>query len=89
MPRRLRPFNEPAAFEAGPGADQRDEVGCVHRPPPLLGGLDELEDHGRGGGRAAAPRVTLVRSRTVAAVAKVGSIGFVVHRWIQCSAGKS
>jgi hypothetical protein len=30
------------------------------------------------------PLVTLVRSRTVA---KVDSIGFVVRRWIQCSAG--
>lgn len=33
-----------------------------------------------------APRVTLVLSRTVA---KVDSIGFVVRRWTQCSAGKS
>src|SRR5213078_1574802 len=32
------------------------------------------------------PLVTLVRSRTVA---KVDSIGLVVLRWIQCSAGKS
>ena len=31
-----------------------------------------------------APLVTLVRSRTVA---NVDSIGFVVRRWIQCSAG--
>lgn len=33
-----------------------------------------------------APRVTLVRSLTVE---NVDSIGFVVCRWIQCSAGKS
>lgn len=33
-----------------------------------------------------APRVTLVRSLTVE---NVDSIGFVVRRWIQCSAGKS
>lgn len=33
-----------------------------------------------------APRVALVRKRTVA---KVDSIGFVVRKWIQCSAGKS
>ena len=32
------------------------------------------------------PLVTLVRCRTVA---KVDSIGFVVRRWIQCSAGQS
>lgn len=33
-----------------------------------------------------APRVTLVRSLTVK---NVDSVGFVVRRWIQCSAGKS
>ncbi len=32
------------------------------------------------------PLVTLVRRRTVA---KVDSIGFVVFKWSQCSAGKS
>lgn len=36
-------FDEGAAFEAGPGADEGDEVGRVHGPPPGLGGLDELE----------------------------------------------
>jgi hypothetical protein len=34
--------------------------------------------------RDPAPRVTLVRSRIVE---KVESMGFVVRRWIQCSAG--
>ena len=34
--------------------------------------------------RDPAPRVTRVRSRTVE---NVDSIGFVVSRWIQCSAG--
>lgn len=33
-----------------------------------------------------APRVTFVRSLTVE---NVDSIGFVVRKWIQCSAGKS
>ncbi|AJT70011.1 hypothetical protein T261_8418 [Streptomyces lydicus] len=33
-----------AAFEAGSGADEGHEVVCVHGLPPLLGGLDELED---------------------------------------------
>jgi hypothetical protein len=42
-----------AAFEAGAGADEGDEVGCVHCSPAGLGGLDELEDHGEGSGRAA------------------------------------
>ena len=36
--------------------------------------------------REPGPLVTLVRCRTVA---KVDSIGLVVRRWIQCSAGKS
>lgn len=36
--------------------------------------------------REPAPRVTLVRSQTVA---NVDSMGFVVCRWIQCSAGRS
>ncbi|RPK54369.1 hypothetical protein EES42_43065 [Streptomyces sp. ADI95-17] len=40
----------------------------------------------RAAARLPAPLVTLVRRRTVA---KVDSIGFVVRRWIQCSAGKS
>jgi len=38
----------------GPGAcpDQRHQVGSGDRPPAGLGGLDELEDHGDGCGRA-------------------------------------
>lgn len=43
-------FDELAAFEAGAGSDEGDEVGCVHDPPASLGGLDELEDHREGGG---------------------------------------
>ena len=38
----------------------------------------------RAAERDPTPRVTLVRNRTVE---KVDSIGFVVRRWIQCSAG--
>lgn len=38
----------------------------------------------RPAARDPAPLVTLVRSLTVA---KVGSMGFVVRKWIQCSAG--
>ncbi|MFD8964159.1 hypothetical protein ACFV0C_04025 [Streptomyces sp. NPDC059568] len=38
-----------AAFEAGHGVDEGDEVGCVHGPPPLLGGLAELEALGGAG----------------------------------------
>jgi hypothetical protein len=43
-------FDEPAAFEPGAGADQRDESRCVDRPPAPLSGLDELERHGEAGG---------------------------------------
>lgn len=45
-----------------------------------------LKTMARAAVREPAPRVTLVRSLTVE---KVDSIGFVVRRWIQCSAGKS
>lgn len=55
----LGAFDEVAALEAGSGTDHGDEVGCVRGPPPLPGGLDELEDHGQGGGRAASARVDL------------------------------
>lgn len=43
-----------SAFEAGPGTDEGDEGG-VHGPPPLLRGLDELEDHGQGDSAGAGP----------------------------------
>jgi len=59
-------------------------MGRVYGPPPGLGGLDELEDHGQSSSRLPAPLVILVRKGTVA---KVDSIGLVVRRWIQCSAG--
>lgn len=49
----LGAFDEAAASGAGSGADEGDEVGCVHGPPPLSGGLDELEDHGECGGAGA------------------------------------
>jgi hypothetical protein len=48
-------FDELAAFEAGAGAHQGDEVGCVDRAPPVLGGLDELERHRKAGGLGAGP----------------------------------
>jgi hypothetical protein len=52
----LGAFGEVAAFEAGSGADEGHEVGRVDRPPARLSGLDELEDHGKRGGRAASAR---------------------------------
>lgn len=82
----LGAFDEAAAFEAGSGADEGDEVGCVHGPPPWLGGLDELEDHGECGGAGAGASGDLGPQ---AHGRELDSIGFVVRRWIQCSAGKS
>jgi hypothetical protein len=49
----LGAFDQLAAFEAGSGADEGDRVGRVHGPPPLLGGLDEFEDHREGGSAGA------------------------------------
>ena len=43
-------FDELAGLETGSGPDERDEVGCVDRPPAGLGGLDELERHRQPGG---------------------------------------
>jgi hypothetical protein len=48
-------FTELAAFEAGPGADERDEVGCVDGAPAFLGGVDQLECRGDPGGLGAGP----------------------------------
>uniref|UniRef100_UPI00403FD2A4 hypothetical protein n=1 Tax=Streptomyces sp. DG1A-41 TaxID=3125779 RepID=UPI00403FD2A4 len=73
----LGAFYEVAALEAGSGPDKRDEVGCVDRSPPLLGGLDELEDHGEGGRRAAGALGDLGPEPDLA---RVDSIAFVVRR---------
>ena len=43
-------FDQQAFVEAGSGADECDEVGCVDRAPSGLGGLDELERHRDAGG---------------------------------------
>ena len=77
-------FDELAGVEDGAGVDEGDQVGCVDGAPAGLGGLNELERHGQPGGLAAGSAVSLVRCRTVA---NVDSIGLVVRRWIQCSAG--
>jgi hypothetical protein len=77
------PFDELAAFEAGAGADEGDEVGCVDRATAGLGGLDEFERHGQAGGLGAGAFGDL------GAVANVDSIGLVVRTWIKRSAGKS
>ena len=49
---RLAALNQDAVLEPRAGADQGDQVGSGDRAPPVLGGLDELEHHGEGGGRA-------------------------------------
>ena len=48
-------FDELAGLEASPGPDERDEVGCVDRPPAVLGGFDELERHREAGRLRAGP----------------------------------
>ena len=47
-------FDEFAVVERRTGADEGDEVWCVHRSPPGLRGLDELERHRDTGGTGAA-----------------------------------
>jgi hypothetical protein len=65
-------FNGLAAFEAGPGTDEHDEVGCVDAAPAFLGGLDQLECHGDPGGLEPGRLATLVRCLTVAKVNWMG-----------------
>ena len=76
-------FDELAGFEAGSGADEGDEVGCVHRPPAVLGGFDELERHRQASGS----RTRALGDLGAVPDGREGRLGFVVRRWIQCSAG--
>ena len=48
-----RSFDEFAVVERRTGTDEGDEVWCVHRSPPGLRGLDELERHRQTGGAGA------------------------------------
>ena len=61
-------------------------VVAVDPAPTLLGALDQLEDHGERILFDRQPFDRIVRCRTVA---KVLSIGLVVRKCFQCSAGKS
>jgi len=79
-------LNELAAVEHGAGSDERDQVWPVDHAPAVLGGLDELERHRQPGRPRPGPTGDL---RPVPDRGEVDSIGFVVRRWIQCSAGKS
>jgi hypothetical protein len=68
---------------------QRDWAEDSPSDPRVICGVQELAfgtRHGLIPWLLPAPRVTLVRSLTVE---KVDSMGLVVRRWIQCSAGKS
>jgi hypothetical protein len=65
-------FHKLAAFEAGPGADERDELECVDGAPAFLGGVDQLDAMAIPVALEPGPLVTLVRCLTVA---KVNSMG--------------
>ncbi|GAA2344176.1 hypothetical protein Scani_32960 [Streptomyces caniferus] len=77
-------LDQHAPLEAGPGMDQRDEVGAFTARHHSWADSTSLKTITKAGDVLPAPLVTFVRSRTVA---KVDSMGFVVRRWIQCSAG--
>ena len=77
-------FDELAVDERGAGADERDQVGALTARQRSWAASISLNAIASPAAREPGPRVTLVRCRTVA---KVDSIGFVVRRWIQCSAG--
>ena len=64
----------------------RQLVVAAETMPTFLGGLCELEDHGE---RVLFERQPLDRTVLCRTVANVLSIGFVVRRCFQCSAGKS
>jgi hypothetical protein len=59
---------------------------AVDAAPIFLRAFDKLEDHGKRRLVRQQPFDRLVRCRTVA---KVLSMGFVVRKCFQCSAGKS
>lgn len=40
-----RPLDEDAVAEHRAGPDEGDQLGCIDRPPAVLGGLDEFERH--------------------------------------------
>ena len=64
----------------------RQLVVAIEATPAFLGGLGQLEDHGERGLFERHPLERTVRWRTVA---NELSMGLVVRRCFQCSAGKS
>lgn len=59
-------------------------VGCVDSTPAGWGGFDEFERRRDAGGAGVG---ALGDAGTEPETATLDSIGFVVRRWIQCSAG--
>ena len=80
---RLGAFDQDAAAEDGPGADQGDQVRAVDGTPAVLGCLDELERH---------RQVRRPRPRPFGDLGPVADrgearLGLVVRRCTQFSAG--
>ena len=74
-----------SSLETHAGPHERDERGGVETPSVAFRHLEQLERHDEARrARAGPPFVTPSRSRTVA---NVDSIGLVVRRCFQCSAG--
>jgi hypothetical protein len=78
-------FDEYAAFEVDSGTGEGTRWGAFTARHRCWADSTSLKTMARAPVLGPAPRVTLLRSRTVE---KVDSTGFVVRRWIQCSAGK-
>jgi hypothetical protein len=69
-------FDELAAFEAGPGADEGGEVRRVHGAPAVCADSMSLNDIARPAARETGPLVIFVRCLTVAKVDSINLAGF-------------
>ena len=78
------PLDELSVDESRSGADQGDEVGAFTQRQRSCADSMSLNAIARPEAREPGPLVTLLLCRTVA---RVDSIGFVVRRCTQCSAG--
>lgn len=77
-------FEQFPLVEHRAGPHERNQIWCVDRASTRLRGVDQLVAIANPAAREPGPLVTFVRNRTVA---KVDSMGFVVRRCTQCSAG--
>jgi hypothetical protein len=68
-------------FSNSAGADQGDEVGCVHRSPAGLGGLMSLNVMATPAALEPGPLVSRCRSLTVAKVDSMGLVDGVGNRY--------